>query len=105
MALIINEKNFNEIINQADKLIVLDFWAEWCGPCRTIAPVIEELAVDYEGKAIIGKINVDSNAAIAEKYGIRNIPTILFIKNGEIIDKHVGAAPKNVFVGKINACL
>ena len=105
MALVVNDLNFNEVIKQKDKLIVFDFWAEWCGPCRTIAPVIEELAAEYEGKAIIGKIDVDSNAAIAEKYGIRNIPTIIFIKNGEIVDKHVGAAPKNILADKINACL
>jgi thioredoxin 1 len=105
MSLVINESNFDEIISQRDKLIVLDFWAVWCGPCRTIAPVIDELAAEYEGKAIIGKVDVDSNVAIAEKYGIRNIPTVIFIKNGEIVDKNVGAAGKNVFEEKIKTYL
>ena len=105
MALVINESNFNEIISAPDKLVVLDFWAEWCGPCRAIAPVIDKLADEYEGKAVIGKVDVDSNAAIAEKYGIRNIPTVIFMKNGAILDKHVGAATKSVFEEKINSHL
>ncbi|MDR3226564.1 MAG: thioredoxin [Prevotellaceae bacterium] len=104
MALAINESNFNEIV-KSDKLIVVDFWAEWCGPCRAISPIIEELAKEYEGKAVIGKVDVDSNTAIAEKYGIRNIPTIIFIKNGEIVDKTVGAIPKTALVSKIEALL
>lgn len=105
MALVINESNFHEIVNTPDKLVVIDFWAEWCGPCRTIAPIISELAAEYEGKAIIGKVDVDSNAAIAEKYGIRNIPTVIFIKNGQIVDKNIGAAAKSVFESKIKALL
>ncbi|MDR2653112.1 MAG: thioredoxin [Prevotellaceae bacterium] len=105
MALAINESNFNELVTKSDKLVVLDFWAEWCGPCRAISPVIEELANEYEGKAVIGKVDVDSNAAISEKYGIRSIPTIIFIKNDEIKDKIVGAAPKSVLVSKIEALL
>ena len=107
MALVINESNFNEALSQKDKLVVLDFWAEWCGPCRTIAPLIDQLAAEYEGKAIIGKVDIDveSNATIVEKYGIRNIPTVIFIKNGEILDKHVGAAMKSVFEEKIKANL
>ncbi|MDR1552053.1 MAG: thioredoxin [Prevotellaceae bacterium] len=105
MALAINESNFNELVTKSDKLVVLDFWAEWCGPCRAISPVIEELANEYEGKAVIGKVDVDSNAAIAEKYGIRNIPTIIFIKNDEIKDKIVGAVPKSALVSKIEALL
>ena len=107
MALVINESNFNEIISMPDKLVVLDFWAEWCGPCRTIAPLIDELAAEYEDKAIIGKIDItdDSNTAIVEKYGIRNIPTVIFVKNGEIVNKHVGAATKNIFEEKIKAHL
>ncbi|MDR0421376.1 MAG: thioredoxin [Prevotellaceae bacterium] len=105
MALAINESNFNEIVTKSDKLVILDFWAEWCGPCRAISPVIEELAKEYEGKAIIGKVDVDSNVAISEKYGIRNIPTVIFIKNGEIADKTVGAVSKSTLVSKIEALL
>jgi thioredoxin 1 len=84
---------------------MVDFWAEWCGPCRAIAPVVEELAGEYEGKAQVGKVNVDENPGVASKFGIRNIPTILFIKNGEVVDKQVGAVPKNVLAGKIDAHL
>jgi thioredoxin 1 len=105
MALAINESNFNEIVVKSDKLVVVDFWAEWCGPCRTISPIIEDLAKEYEGKAVIGKVDVDSNPAISEKYGIRNIPTIIFIKNGEIADKTVGAVPRATLVSKIEALL
>ncbi|MDR2126213.1 MAG: thioredoxin [Prevotellaceae bacterium] len=105
MALAINESNFNELVTKSDKLVVLDFWAEWCGPCRAISPVIEELAKEYEGKAVIGKIDVDSNAAITEKYGIRNIPTIIFIKKGVALDKTVGAVSKSTLVSKIESFL
>jgi thioredoxin 1 len=105
MALEITELNFNELVTKSDKLVVLDFWAEWCGPCRAISPVIEELAKEYEGKAIIGKVNVDLNVAITEKYAIRNVPTIIFIKNGEILDKTVGTVPKSKLVSQIEALL
>ncbi len=81
MALEITDATFDAIVN-TDKPVVVDFWAEWCGPCRMITPIIEELATEYEGKAVIGKVNVDENDAITAKFGIRNIPTILFIKNG-----------------------
>lgn len=105
MALEITDANFEAEVLKSDKVTMVDFWAEWCGPCRAIAPVVEELAADFEGKAIIGKVNVDENPAIASKYGIRNIPTILFIKNGEVVDKQVGAVPKSVLTEKINAHL
>lgn len=105
MALEINEGNFAEIVEKSDKLVVLDFWAEWCGPCRMITPIIEELSTEYAGKAVIGKVNVDDSPGISTKYMIRNIPTVLFIKNNEIVDKQVGAAPKSVFVSKIQALL
>ena len=85
--------------------MVVDFWAEWCGPCRMITPIVEELASAYEGKVLIGKVNVDEEGDLATKYGIRNIPTVLFFKNGQIVDKQVGAAGKNVFEDKINALL
>lgn len=105
MALEITDANFETEVLKSDKVTMVDFWAEWCGPCRAIAPVVEELSGEYEGKAQIGKVNVDENPGIASKYGIRNIPTILFIKNGEVVDKQVGAVPKNVLAGKIDAHL
>ena len=103
MELEITDSNFEELVLQSDKLAMVDFWAEWCGPCRMIAPIVDELAKEYAGKAVIGKVDVDNNPAICDKYGIRNIPTILFFKNGEIVDKQVGAAPKNALVAKIQA--
>lgn len=105
MALEINETNFEELVTNADKPAVLDFWAVWCGPCRMIAPHIEEMAKEYEGKAIIGKVNVDDSPGIAAKYGIRNIPTVLFIKNGEVADKVVGAVPKSTLTNKLENLL
>lgn len=105
MAIQITDSNFEELVLKADKPVMIDFWAVWCGPCRMIAPIVEEMATEYEGKAIIGKVDVDSNPAIATKYGIRNIPTVLFIKNGQVADKQVGAGPKHFFVNKLNALL
>ena len=105
MALQITDANFDTEVLQSDKVTLIDFWAEWCGPCRAIAPSVEELAKEYEGKAIIGKVDVDNNPGISARYGIRNIPTILFIKNGEIVDKQVGAVPKSVLEEKLKAQL
>lgn len=103
MALEFTESNFEELALQSDKPVLIDFWAEWCGPCRMVGPIVEEIANDYDGKAIIGKVNVDENPGISSKYGIRNIPTILFMKNGEIVDKSVGAVPKNILTEKLDA--
>ncbi|MCR4837206.1 MAG: thioredoxin [Bacteroidaceae bacterium] len=100
----ITSQNFNEIIAQ-DKPVVLDFWATWCGPCKKIAPLIEELAAEYEGKAIIGKVNVEDEDELATQFGIRNIPTVLFIKNGNVVDKQVGACPKSELENKLTALL
>jgi thioredoxin len=105
MALEITDGNFEEVVMKADKPVVIDFWAEWCGPCRMITPIIAEMSAEYEGKAIIGKVDVDSNPGISAKFGIRNIPTVLFIKGGEIKDKQVGAVPKSKLVEKLNALL
>ncbi len=102
MAIEFTDANFNEIALKSKLPVVLDFWAEWCGPCRMIAPIIEELSKDFDGKAIVGKVDVDQNDGIAEKYGIRNIPTILFLKNGEVVDKQVGAVQKAVLAEKLN---
>lgn len=85
--------------------IVVDFYATWCGPCKKIGPIIEELAAEYEGKVNIVKCNVDDDDELASKFGIRNVPTVIFIKNGEVVDKHVGAAPKNEFLTKIEGLL
>lgn len=104
MALEITDSNVQEIL-QEGKPVVIDFWAPWCGPCKAIGPVIEELATEYEGKVTIGKCDVDENSDLPAQYGIRNIPTILFFKNGELVDKHVGAAGKDAFVAKIEALL
>lgn len=100
MAVELTDANFDETI-ASGKPVLVDFWAEWCGPCRMVGPIVEELSNDYDGKAIVGKVNVDHNPEISSKYGVRNIPTILFFKNGEVVDKSVGAVPKNVLAEKI----
>ncbi|MGY6563078.1 MAG: thioredoxin [Luteibaculaceae bacterium] len=102
MALTINETNFEELVMKADKPVLVDFWAEWCGPCRAIGPIIEDLSKDFDGKAVIAKVNVDENPNIASQFGIRSIPTILLLKGGEIVDKQVGLVPKEVLAEKIN---
>jgi thioredoxin 1 len=105
MALELTDSNFDEIVLKADKPVMVDFWAEWCGPCRMISPIIEELGNEYAGKVIIGKVDVDNNNAIATRFGIRNIPTVLFFKNGQVVDKQVGAVAKNIFVKKLESLL
>ncbi|MFN0049587.1 MAG: thioredoxin [Cytophagales bacterium] len=100
----ITDANFEEIIGSG-KPILVDFWAEWCGPCKMIGPAVEELAGDYEGRAIVGKVNVDMNPNTASKFGIRSIPTLLFFKNGEIVDKQVGAVAKAALAKKLDAVL
>ena len=104
MALEFTDSNIKDVINSG-KPVVIDFWAEWCGPCRMIGPSIEELSKEYDGQVQIGKLNVDDNVETPNEYGIRNIPTILFIKNGQIVDKQIGAAPKAVLEAKVKALL
>ena len=96
----LNDANFDQIIN-SDKPVLVDFWAEWCGPCKMIGPVVEELAGDYEGRAVIGKLNVDENPAVTARFGVRSIPTLLVFKGGQIVDKQVGAVPKSVLSQKL----
>jgi thioredoxin 1 len=103
MALELTDANFKVEVLDSDKLTVVDFWAEWCGPCRAIGPVIEELSKEYAGKVNIGKVNVDHNPQVSMNYGITSIPAILFVKNGQVVDKLVGAQPKANFVKKIEA--
>ena len=103
MAIELTDKNFDEVVLQSDKPVIVDFWAEWCGPCRMVGPIVEEIGKDFEDKAVVGKLDVDSNPAVTQKFGIRNIPTVLFFKNGEIADKQVGAVPKNNLVSKLEA--
>ncbi len=105
MAVEFTDSNFKEEALDIDDLVVVDFWAEWCGPCKMIGPIVEELAKEYEGKAKIGKVNVDKNSEISMKYGIRSIPTILFLKGGEVVDKQVGLTSKEGLKSKIEAQL
>ncbi len=100
MATEITQSNYEEIIS-SQKLVVIDFWAEWCGPCRMVSPIIDELAEEYKDKAIICKCDVDSEDDIVSNYSVRNIPTVVFLKNGQVVDKQVGAATKSAFVEKI----
>ena len=101
----VTDNSFESDVIKSDKPIVVDFWAEWCGPCRMIGPLINEMSKDFEGKALVGKVNVDQNANVSAQFGVRSIPTVLFIKNGEVVDKSVGAVPKATLEAKLNALL
>ena len=101
-AIVLTDANFDATL-KSDMPVLVDFWAEWCGPCKMIGPVVEELAGDYDGKAVIGKLNVDENPQVTARFGVRSIPTLLVFKNGEIVDKQVGAVPKSVLASKLNA--
>jgi len=105
MAIEFTDTNFEELVIKSDKPVLVDFWAEWCGPCRMITPIVGELFQEYKDKAVIGKVNVDENAEITTTYGIRNIPTILFFKNGQMVDKQVGVVPKSVLASKLDALM
>ncbi len=105
MALEITDATFDEVVLKSDKPVVVDFWAAWCGPCRMVGPIIEEVSNEYEGKAVVGKVDVDSNQEYAAKYGVRNIPTVLVFKDGEIVSRQVGVSPKKVYTDAIDAAL
>jgi thioredoxin 1 len=105
MAIELTDANFDELVIKSDKPVLVDFWAEWCGPCRMVGPIVEELSKDYEGKAVIGKLNVDNNPNVSAQFGIRNIPALLYFKGGQIVDKQVGAVPKSILLGKLEAQL
>jgi thioredoxin 1 len=104
MALNIDSSNFDALV-ASDKLVVIDFWAPWCGPCRALSPIIEEVATEYEGKAIIGKCDTDENNELAMQFGVRNIPMLAFIKNKEVVDVHVGMIKKPELTAKIEKLL
>lgn len=105
MALEFTDNNFESEVIKSDKPVIVDFWAVWCGPCRIVGPIVQEIGEEYSDRAVVGKLDVDHNPGAAKAYGIRNIPTILFFKNGEVVDKQVGAVPKQVLVDKLEALL
>lgn len=105
MALEVTDVTFDEVVLKSDKPVMVDFWAAWCGPCRMVAPIMDELTTEYDGKAVITKVDVDSNQEFAAKYGVRNIPTVLLFKGGEVVEKQVGVAPKATYAKKIDAHL
>lgn len=105
MAIVVNDSNFEEIVLKSEQPVLVDFWAEWCGPCKMMLPIVEEISKEYEGKITVAKVDVDSCQGTAAKFGIRNIPTILFFKGGTVVDKQVGAVPKNSLVAKIGKLL
>ncbi len=105
MALEITDATFEETVLKSDKPVLVDFWAAWCGPCRMVGPIIEEISTDYEGRAVVGKVDVDANQEFAAKYGVRNIPTVLIFQNGEVVGRQVGVAPKTTYAEAIDALL
>ena len=105
MALEITDANFDELVANSDVPVVLDFWAAWCGPCKMVGPLIEEMSSEYDGKAVVGEVDVDNNPGISGRFGIRNIPTVIYLKGGELVDKSVGAVPKAQLTAKLDAIL
>ena len=105
MALQITDASFEEVVLKSDKPVLVDFWATWCGPCRMLGPLIEEIATEYEGRVVVGKVDVDSNQDYAAKYGVRNIPTVLVFQNGEVVGRQVGVAPKNTYTEALDSLL
>ena len=105
MALEITDATFDEVVLKSDKPVLVDFWAAWCGPCRMVGPIIEEISKDYDGKAVVGKVDVDANQEFAAKFGVRNIPTVLVFDKGELVARHVGVSPKTTYAEAIDAVL
>jgi thioredoxin 1 len=105
MAIEVTDATFDEVVLKSDKPVMVDFWAAWCGPCRMVAPIMDQLTAEYADKAVIVKVDVDSNQKFAAEYGVRNIPTVLVFKNGEVVEKQVGVAPKATYAQKIDAHL